>query len=738
MVRRVLGLITANAVFAAAFLTFGSTPASAAPTPALIHAIKSWQWNPPSPDNSGIAYIPSIDRFQVADSEVEETTGAGYHGVSTWQITRAGVVTNTGTMVPFTKEPTGLGYDPATNTLFVSSDSGQNVYIEHPGGDGLFGTSDDSVKRFNLAGFGLGDAEDVAYDTNTGHLWMADGLNRALYEIDPRSGGFGNGDDVVTRHNIAAFMDPKDSAEGLGFDPATNTLIVGDQRKKALLRITEGGSLVETINLAAAVPGLIHVEDIALAPASDSSGRTDYYIVDRGVDNGPAPSENDGMIWEVSLGSTPVDALPSVSITSPASGAAVRGTVTVTANASDDHGVMQVRFSIDGATIGTDTNGADGWSVPWNTNLTSEGVHTLTATATDTALQTASTSRKITVDRTAPSVAISTPGTGATVQGTVAIHADASDGSGSGVSSVRFSAGGTSIGTDTNGANGWSVSWATASVPDGLYTITATAIDGAANATTSTGIRVAVNGGGGVLTERGPGTGYGWARVADRRAAGGSYLLENRAGASATFPFIGGAVSLFAISGPAMGRASIAIDGTPMATFGGYAPSFGSHLAHRFTGLGGGAHTLTVTVLGTAAPASSGTRVGVDAIRADGTLRANPVPASGAWGAATVPEAIDGTYVLSGVAGSSARLRFTGSAATWITATGPTMGRAQIWVDGHLVRTVDLSATVRTLGAERTVSGLSAGSHVMRIVVLGSHGASGTGTSIVVDGWIVG
>jgi hypothetical protein len=33
---------------------------------------------------------------------------------------------------------------------------------------------------------------------------------------------------------------------------------------------------------------------------------------------------------------------------------------------------------------------------------------------------------------------------------------------------------------------------------------------------------------------------------------------------------------------------------------------------------------------------------------------------------------------------------------------------------------------------------LSAGSHVMRIVVLGSHGASGTGTSIVVDGWIVG
>src|SRR5258708_18493752 len=45
---------------------------------------------------------------------------------------------------------------------------------------------------------------------------------------------------------------------------------------------------------------------------------------------------------------------PTVSITSPSSGATVSGTITVTANASDNVGVAGVQFKLDGANLGAE------------------------------------------------------------------------------------------------------------------------------------------------------------------------------------------------------------------------------------------------------------------------------------------------------------------------------------------------------------------------------------------------
>ncbi len=82
----------------------------------------------------------------------------------------------------------------------------------------------------------------------------------------------------------------------------------------------------------------------------------------------------------------------------------------VTANAADDIGVDRVTVSVDGAVIGTDTNGGDGWSVPWDTTTATNGPHTVTATATDGSAQTASDSNGVTVANTAPStISLSLP-----------------------------------------------------------------------------------------------------------------------------------------------------------------------------------------------------------------------------------------------------------------------------------------------------------------------------------------
>lgn len=77
------------------------------------------------------------------------------------------------------------------------------------------------------------------------------------------------------------------------------------------------------------------------------------------------------------------DALPSVSISAPAEGSIVKGTVEVEAQATDDGTVVEVAFFADETSLGRDTDGSDGWAVSWNTTEVADGDHTLRATATD-------------------------------------------------------------------------------------------------------------------------------------------------------------------------------------------------------------------------------------------------------------------------------------------------------------------------------------------------------------------
>ena len=95
--------------------------------------------------------------------------------------------------------------------------------------------------------------------------------------------------------------------------------------------------------------------------------------------------------------SGPVDAPPTVMISSPDGGSTVSGTTTVRATASDDVGVISVGFAVDGASIGVDGTGGDGWAVPWDTTTVADGSHVVSATATDTAGQSSTTQLAVTV-----------------------------------------------------------------------------------------------------------------------------------------------------------------------------------------------------------------------------------------------------------------------------------------------------------------------------------------------------
>jgi hypothetical protein len=181
---------------------------------------------------------------------------------------------------------------------------------------------------------------------------------------------------------------------------------------------------------------------------------------------------------------------PTVSITGPANGATVSGSVNVTANASDDFGVTQVEFFVDGSSIGVDNSAP--YAVTWNTTTAPNGSHTVTATARDTANQTTSTSINVTVNNVVvdnpPTVSISSPANGATVAGSQVVMATASDDFG--VSQVEFFVDGVSIGIDP--AAPYQMTWNTTTEPNGPHTVSATARD-TASQTTSTSIDVTVN-----------------------------------------------------------------------------------------------------------------------------------------------------------------------------------------------------------------------------------------------------
>ena len=55
---------------------------------------------------------------------------------------------------------------------------------------------------------------------------------------------------------------------------------------------------------------------------------------------------------------------------------------------------------MDGSSVGTDSEGSDGWTTDWNSENVSDGDHDLTAEATDDAGQTASSTITVTVDNT--------------------------------------------------------------------------------------------------------------------------------------------------------------------------------------------------------------------------------------------------------------------------------------------------------------------------------------------------
>jgi hypothetical protein len=212
------------------------------------------------------------------------------------------------------------------------------------------------------------------------------------------------------------------------------------------------------------------------------------------ADTAPANDRYNLAICEI-VGAASVDTAPPViSITAPAGGTIVSGTVTVSAAASDNLAVAGVQFMVDGAKLGVEVPSSP-YAVAWNTIGVPDGAHTLTAIARDSAGNTATAPAvSVTVrntDTTPPSISITAPAAGATVSGTaVALSANAADNIG--VASVTFTIDGAAVGAPVTAAP-YAISWNTTGVANGTHAVGAIARDAAGNQAAASTVSVTVN-----------------------------------------------------------------------------------------------------------------------------------------------------------------------------------------------------------------------------------------------------
>ena len=359
----------------------------------------------------------------------------------------------------------------------------------------------------------------------------------------------------------------------------------------------------------------------------------------------------------------PDTTLPNVSIASPANGATVSGTITLTASASDNVGVAGVQFFLDSL---DNPLGAEDTSAPyqgsWNTAAVSNGQHVIAAVARDAAgNRTTSSTVTITVsngggttrlEESSPAVSANPAGAwvvrGAEVAAFSGGVAGSSDAPGA---TVTFTFTGTAVSwiglrcnicgianVSIDGAAPTAVDTAGPAAPGspGLASASVFAVSGLAPGThtlvitvtgntSSSGAHVIVDAldvsGTGAssatrIEDTDPAVSYAgtWIRLNDPRGTNGTGSESRTAGDRATLSFTGTGVRWISFGNSNNGIARVFLDGALVGEVDTFRPGEQPQVeVFSASGLTRGPHTLVIEVTGSANPSSTDVWVIIDA-----------------------------------------------------------------------------------------------------------------------------
>jgi carbon monoxide dehydrogenase subunit G len=181
---------------------------------------------------------------------------------------------------------------------------------------------------------------------------------------------------------------------------------------------------------------------------------------------------------------------PTATITGPADGSTVSGSVSINVSGTDNVGVAEVEWYLDGVFQASSPTASASFS--WDTTSAPNGSHTLLAKAYDAAGNVGSSAAvSVTVnnpDITPPTATITGPADGSTVSGSVSINVSGTDNVG--VTEVEWYLDGVLQASSASASA--SFSWDTTSATNGTHTVLAKAYDAAGNVGSSAAVTLNV------------------------------------------------------------------------------------------------------------------------------------------------------------------------------------------------------------------------------------------------------
>lgn len=237
-------------------------------------------------DPSGIAYVPGLNRLFIVDSEHDETP---YNSqINLFQTTLDGTFIQSISLRSFTKEPTGIAYNPFNDALYITDDAKRRIFIVDADNPSVL------LRSIDLGVLGISDAEDPKIDPVTGHIYMLDGTTRRLFELTADGA-------LVTAVTLPPAI--KD-AEALAYDAIRDVFyIASGATKSTIFQVDHDGNILATIDLLSAYTNPMSgskpkIKGLELAPSSDPNDgdRMSLYALDYGVDQ-----RLDGRMFEIDL-----------------------------------------------------------------------------------------------------------------------------------------------------------------------------------------------------------------------------------------------------------------------------------------------------------------------------------------------------------------------------------------------------------------------------------------------------
>lgn len=220
-----------------------------------------------SVDPAGLTYDPVARKLLMVDSEVDEKPF--YATDNMFAVNLDGSLDKRSPLTKVTKEPTGITYNPATGTLFVTDDDARKIYE--------VSRSDPTVvlSSFSSTAVGVTDLEDICAAPD-GNLFLIDEYDRSIVEVT-RTGTL-----VATTFMPSIIKRP----EAIAYDAKNDVFYVAGGWYADIYKVGRDGSILGTIKVLRDYRNVdgSNVAPKGLALVYNDDGSTTLWVADYGKD----------------------------------------------------------------------------------------------------------------------------------------------------------------------------------------------------------------------------------------------------------------------------------------------------------------------------------------------------------------------------------------------------------------------------------------------------------------------